>query len=232
MNKIILSLLFLIVLSTNSFCQKLTPTETEALIECIVTDPEKIPEVGVKIFIESEDKLFTKVGISNIDGKFQLLAPEGKRYTIKVEKYGQFALYTLDIAVYEGGMEITQPLILKTIVSSIRSYTLNHLYFDVNKWDIKPEAVHTLHKLYTSFIKNPKLVIEIIGHTDNVGDENINYRLSQNRADAIKAYLIKKGIDDARILTKGFGEKGPIASNDTEEGRAKNRRTEILVLEE
>ncbi len=232
MNKIILSLLFFTVVSLNAFCQQLVPTETEALLECVVTDPQKIPEVGVKIFVESEDKSFTKEGISDIDGKFKLLVPEEKKYKIKVEKFGQFGIYNVEIGLYDGGAEITQPLILKTILSSIRTYTLNHLYFDVNKWDIKQEAIPTLHKLYLSFTKNPRLVIEIAGHTDNVGDEVNNHRLSQHRADAIKSYLVKKGINEERILTKGYGEKGPIASNDTETGRAQNRRTEIVVIEE
>lgn len=232
MNKIILSLLFLFAVTQKIFCQQLEATETEALVEILVTDPEKIPEVGVSILVVSEDKSFTKKGISDIDGKFKLLAPEGKVYQLKLEKYGQTGIEKMEIANYEGGIEITQPMTLKTILTTIRSYTLNHLYFDVNKWDIKHESLPTLHKLYLSFTKNPKLVIEIAGHTDNVGDETTNHRLSQNRADAIKAYLVKKGINESRILTKGFGEKNPIASNDDETGRAKNRRIEILVLEE
>jgi outer membrane protein OmpA-like peptidoglycan-associated protein len=106
------------------------------------------------------------------------------------------------------------------------------MYFDVNKWDIKTEDYPTLNKLYQSFIKNPKLVVEIGGHTDNIGEEGANHRLSQRRADAIKAYLVKKGIDENRILAKGYGEKEPLASNDTEAGRAKNRRTEVKIIEE
>ncbi len=90
----------------------------------------------------------------------------------------------------------------------------------------------TLDKLYQSFIKSKTLVVEIAGHTDHSGNDADNIRLSQRRADAIKAYLVKRGISADRIIAKGYGEHDPHASNDTEEGRAKNRRTEIKVLEE
>jgi OOP family OmpA-OmpF porin len=231
MNKIILTILFLLVLSPVSFCQNLIPTQTEAVLECIVTDPEKIPEAGARIIVESEDKKFLANSVTDIDGKFKLLIPEGKKYQIKVEKFGQFGIYNIEIAEYADGAELSQSLILKT-VKSVRTFTLDHMYFDVNKWEIKKEDYPTLQKLYMSFIKNPKFKIEIGGHTDNVGDEENNHRLSQRRADAIKQYLIQKGISEDRIATKGYGEKGPVASNDTELGRAKNRRTEIKVIEE
>ncbi len=232
MNKVILALLFLLTFSVNGICQVLQPTETEALLTCIVTDAEKLPEAGLKIFIESEDKTYKKNGITDIDGKFRTLAPEGKKYQIKVEKLGDVGIYNTEIGVFDGGAEVEQPLTLKTIKSFVRSYTLNHIYFDVNKWDIKPEMIPTLDKLYQSFKKSKTLVVEIAGHTDHLGADADNIRLSQRRADAIKAYLVKKGISEDRIFTKGYGEHDPHASNDTEEGRAKNRRTEVKVIEE
>jgi OOP family OmpA-OmpF porin len=232
MNKIIPVLLFLVSFSLQGICQVLQPTETEALLVCIVTDQEKLPEAGLKIFVESEDKSFKKNGITDVDGKFRLLAPEGKKYQIKVEKLGDFGLYNTEIGVFDGGAEIEQPLTLKTVKTFVRSYTLNHVYFDVNKWDIKPDMIPTLDKLYQSFLKSKTLVVEIAGHTDHSGADADNIRLSQRRADAIKAYLVKKGVSEERIFAKGYGEHDPHASNDTEEGRAKNRRTEIKVIEE
>jgi outer membrane protein OmpA-like peptidoglycan-associated protein len=78
----------------------------------------------------------------------------------------------------------------------------------------------------------PNYVIEIGGHTDNVGKDESNITLSQNRANAIKQYLVKKGINADRIIAKGYGESQPIATNDTDEGRQKNRRTEIKIIKE
>ena len=75
MNKVIIALLFLANFSSEGFCQDLQPTETDAILECIVTDPEKIPEEGAVVIIESADKSFYKQGTTDIDGKFKLLAP-------------------------------------------------------------------------------------------------------------------------------------------------------------
>ena len=233
MNKVILSILFLMVFSVTSFCQVLQPTETEALLECIITDPERIPEEGAIVIVETSDKSFTKEGISDIDGKFKLLVPEGKKINITVKKFGKdFHFNNIELPLIDGPSELTQFLRIKLVKSYVRGYTLDHLYFDVNKWDIKPEAYPTLDKLYASFKKSSTLVVEIAGHTDNVGEEKDNLRLSQRRADAIRNYLIKKGISADRILSKGYGEKEPVATNDTEAGKAKNRRTVVKVIEE
>ena len=72
--------------------------------------------------------------------------------------------------------------------------------------------------------------IQILGHTDNVGNDDSNFLLSENRAKAVKQFLTNKGINSNRIEVKAFGENQPIATNDTEEGRSKNRRIEVLVL--
>ncbi len=78
----------------------------------------------------------------------------------------------------------------------------------------------------------PNLVIEIGGHTDNVGDDKSNELLSQRRAESVKQYLVKKGVKPERVQTKGYGESMPIADNDSEEGRQKNRRTELKVVKD
>ena len=82
-----------------------------------------------------------------------------------------------------------------------------------------------------SYLKNKDDIrIEIAGHTDNVGKEADNIKLSRERADAIRNYVIKKGIPPARITAKGYGASQPVADNDTDEGRQANRRTEVRIL--
>ena len=228
-----ITLLFLVSFSLEGFCQDLQPTETEAILECIVTDIEKIPEEGAIVTVESADKSFSKQGTTDIDGKFKLLAPEGQKYNINVKKFGKdFNFLNIDLPLVDGASEFVQTLKIQLIKSYVRGYMLDHLHFDVNKWDIKPDTKPTLDRLYSSFIKSKTLVVEIAGHTDNSGTDADNLRLSQHRADAIKAYLVKKGISEDRILAKGYGESNPHVSNDTPEGRAKNRRTEVKVIEE
>jgi outer membrane protein OmpA-like peptidoglycan-associated protein len=87
-----------------------------------------------------------------------------------------------------------------------------------------------LNKLYKFLVDNAGLKIEISGHTDNVGTEQYNVELSEKRARSVYNYLIDKGIDPKRLSYEGYGESDPIATNETEEGRAKNRRTEIKIL--
>ena len=85
-------------------------------------------------------------------------------------------------------------------------------------------------ELYTFLDENPELRLRIIGHTDAVGSDAANQRLSEGRAKAVKENLCARGIDKARIETEGRGESEPIATNDTEEGRAQNRRTEFKIV--
>lgn len=108
---------------------------------------------------------------------------------------------------------------------------LKNIFFDTDKYDLKPESTVELEKLLTLLKKNPKIKIEISGHTDNVGEDNYNQTLSENRAKAVYDYLINHGISKERLTYKGYGESVPIDTNDTEEGRANNRRTEFKVVD-
>ena len=101
--------------------------------------------------------------------------------------------------------------------------------FDFNKAIIKPGYDKDINDLAKVMKDYPDLKVVIEGHTDNIGTAEYNKKLSQERADAVKKYLVEKGIDANRIKAQGFGDERPIASNDTEEGRQKNRRVEAAV---
>ena len=103
-------------------------------------------------------------------------------------------------------------------------------FFDFDKSVLKPEGKAKLDDL-SSKVKNINLeVIIAVGHTDSVGTDAYNQKLSVRRAEAVKAYLVSKGIDKSRVYTEGKGEKQPVADNKTAAGRAKNRRVEIEVV--
>lgn len=107
---------------------------------------------------------------------------------------------------------------------------LKNLYFVQSKSVLLPESSPEL-EVMSSFLKtNPKLKIELSGHTDNQGDFNLNLKLSKERAEAVKEFLVKSGIDAKRIKTKGYGSLKPIASNTTESTRSKNRRVELIFI--
>ncbi len=110
------------------------------------------------------------------------------------------------------------------------TYRINNLNFATDSYELSPQVMNILDEFILFLENNPNVKVAIHGHTDNVGDDNDNLILSSKRAKAVQDYLIIEGIDPVRLSYKGFGEKQAIASNDSSEGRAKNRRTEFIIL--
>jgi outer membrane protein OmpA-like peptidoglycan-associated protein len=107
---------------------------------------------------------------------------------------------------------------------------LKNIYFEFDKDELMPRSFVELNKLLKIMRENPKLVIEIVGHTDALGDDDYNLGLSQRRAAAVLKFLLDNKISKNRLRSRGEGESKPIATNDTDEGRAQNRRVEFVVL--
>ncbi|MBK7818088.1 MAG: OmpA family protein, partial [Sphingobacteriaceae bacterium] len=129
--------------------------------------------------------------------------------------------------------DFTKPYLLEIPLEPIdtgRTVELKNIFFDVNKWDLKPESKAELEKLAAFLAKNPTLKIELGGHTDNSGDKKFNEMLSTNRAKSVYDYVIANGkISAARLSYKGYADKRPKVPNDSPENKAKNRRTEFKV---
>ena len=107
---------------------------------------------------------------------------------------------------------------------------LNNIFFESAKAVLKDESMAELNRLLALFEQVPGLVIEISGHTDSVGADEYNLNLSDARANAVRDYLLEKGINEEQITAKGYGETVPVATNDTDEGRQENRRVEFKIL--
>ena len=107
--------------------------------------------------------------------------------------------------------------------------TVGEAYFDFDKAELKPTAEDVLREAVKTVKDNPDVHVVVEGHTDSIGAEQYNLRLSEQRAEAVKRYLVRQGVDSSRVTTRGYGESRPIADNHTREGRAKNRRAEIVV---
>jgi OmpA-OmpF porin, OOP family len=233
------SLLLLSFLTLNIFAQNGSPlvaTETESLAKFTITDKKGIPEESAVVKVAAIDKSFNKKATTDIDGKCNILIPEGKPFNLTIDKFDvTFEFGVQNIPIKPGANNSNYKLSIELVTTYKRVYTLDHMYFEPGKYDLtglKTESIATLNSLYDTLTSNPKMKLEIAGHTDNVGDDLANLQLSQRRADAIRQYLIGKGVDGNRILAKGYGETTPLASNDYPEGRMFNRRTEIKIIEE
>lgn len=128
--------------------------------------------------------------------------------------------------------EVKETNEFETADSNIRKQTivLDNVYFELNKAELLPNSQPALQKLLTFLKSDTSISIQIVGHTDNTGDELENIRLSEARAKSIIDYLTLNGVDKARMQYKGLGSSSPIDDNATEIGRQKNRRVELIIL--
>ncbi|RMG83732.1 MAG: OmpA family protein [Bacteroidetes bacterium] len=223
-----------ILLNINLFSQEkeeeLQPTLTHAKLNVIVTDHQDNPSSGGDIIIlTSKNSGETYSGITNDNGRFSILIPKGQTYVVKYKGFGQDEEYT-EIEIPNADALINFDFVIKYELPKV--YTLENVYFDSGKSTLRPESYKALNNLAEVMLHKKSMKIEIAGHTDSDGDDEANMKLSQARAEAVKSYLIKKGIEAERIVAKGYGETQPVASNDTEEGKQKNRRTEVRILEQ
>jgi OOP family OmpA-OmpF porin len=119
-----------------------------------------------------------------------------------------------------------------SLTSEGATVVLDHLIFEQGKAVINPKSFQQLDELVAMMKDSPKIEIQLEGHTDNVGNQQANLKLSQQRVDAVKKYITTRGVSKNRVQTKAFGGSQPIAKENTEEARAKNRRVEMRVLKD
>jgi len=165
-------------------------------------------------------------------GQYKLVLPYGTNYGITGKADGFLpSSMNLDLSKLRGRyLELDGRDLAMAPIAKGSTITVNNLFFDLNKATLTPESEPELKRMAQVMLENASLRIEISGHTDNTGTDVINDALSQARADAVKTYLLTAGIPAARILSKGYGSKKPKVSNDTDEGRAQNRRVEFSIL--
>jgi OOP family OmpA-OmpF porin len=156
-------------------------------------------------------------------------APQVEQAPVAVQAPSQADAPGLSAAPAPAAAASPAPAPTPVAASSKVTYAAD-AFFDFNKSVIKPEAKAKLDDLVDKIKAINLEVIIAVGHTDAVGSDEYNQKLSMRRSNAVKAYLINKGVDKTRIYTEGKGEKQPVADNSTKEGRAKNRRVEIEVV--
>ncbi len=163
------------------------------------------------------------------DGTYTIILPAGKTYSFLADKGGFYAISehikTDSLSSY---VEIERDLYLAPIEAG-QTIRLNNIFFEFDKSDLKRESIAELNRLTKALQDYPNMCIDIAGHTDNVGTSEYNLHLSNNRSLAVMNYLLKQGIAANRLKSEGFGETKPESTNDTEQGRARNRRVEFTI---
>jgi outer membrane protein OmpA-like peptidoglycan-associated protein len=170
-------------------------------------------------------------GLSDSTGKFTLRLPTGAKYEIFILGFQDSTSYSiLDIPALKPNQFYKNPFKVDIQFEAPKAFVLDNCTFETGKAELKAEAHAVLDELVDYLKRKDDEKIEIGGHTDNVGKEEANMILSTNRANTVRAYLLMKGIAPKRVTAKGYGMTEPVAENDTAEGKALNRRTEVKVL--
>lgn len=163
------------------------------------------------------------------DGTYLVCLPSGGDYALEIAKDG-YLFYSANFSLSPNSQ--CKPYKINAALSPKvkgERVVLRNVFFDSDKFDLKPQSTVELDKLADFLTKDAKLVIEIEGHTDSDGDDARNMTLSDNRAKSVMNYLVGKGIAASRITAKGYGETKPLVANDTLDNKAQNRRVEFVI---
>lgn len=192
-------------------------------------DSKKTIESNVQVIDLKTDKTVFDDYTDAQTGEFLAVLPFGSNYLFNISAPG-YMFFSDHIELKMN--DVNKPYQIEVYIEKIKTganVTLKNIFFDTNKFNLLPESIRELGILIDFLNENEKISIEIQGHTDNVGNDQLNEKLSFNRADAVYNYLIKNGIDAKRLTFKGFGASKPIADNKTELGKKSNRRTSFII---
>jgi OmpA-OmpF porin, OOP family len=201
------------------------------VIEGIVFDSETKKPLKARI---SYEKIPTRddIGISysdSITGAYQLILKDSSRYKVTIQANNFITSYEM-IEIIDGKFSERLIEIYLVPLKIGQVIVMNKIEFERGKDILLPESFSELDNVYKMLSEHSKMAIQLEGHTDNSGSSDANLKLSEKRVNAVRSYLVEKGIKKGRIEVKAYGGAKPVASNATEEGRVKNRRVEIRIL--
>jgi outer membrane protein OmpA-like peptidoglycan-associated protein len=212
--------------------EEMRPQPT-VVVSGVVSNAKTKDPIGAWVLIEDINTgEMISVNKSNEETGFYLVVlPAGRNYSVSANREAFFFYSQLfEVPKTSQYQEITKNIELKPIEKGAK-VVLNNIFFDTGKATLTSESKLELNKAFDLMKQNPSMVIEVGGHTDNVGNDDYNMNLSHERAKSVRNYLVEAGIASERVQAKGYGETSPVADNETEEGRAANRRTEFIILE-
>jgi len=199
-------------------------------------DPLPNKQVDLYLF-QNNEKIFLKSVLTNEKGEFSFNLEPKKDYKVLIDNYGFF---NKELSITTQNITQSDTIRADAIfinVVPLEPIIIKNIYYEFDKWKLTDSSKIILdNTIYKLMVENPRIIVEISSHTDNLGTEEYNLKLSQKRAESIVKYLISKGIEKERLVAKGYGESKPIAPNtnpdgsDNPEGRQKNRRTEFRII--
>jgi len=201
-----------------------------APVEAFVVNAKEQPRKGemVVFFGEKRNKEYT--GRTDKNGKLRMRLPAGDDYRVMMKTFSDSVSFgVISIPSLDEGEFFSEPFSVKMTYEPARNFTLDNVEFDVNKATLRAASYKELNELVEYLQWKEEQKIEVAGHTDNDGKAADNLKLSQQRAEAVRNYLLKKGIKPNRVVAKGYGASQPVADNSTAEGKQKNRRTEVRL---
>lgn len=211
---------------------ELKPKPT-VVVQGIVSNSKTQEPIGAVVLIEdiNSGELISVNKSNSSSGEYLVVLPAGRNYSVSASSKGFFFYsQSFELPADTSYAEITNDIALEPIEKGTK-VVLNNIFFESGRAELKPISYVELNKAVDLLKDNSTMVIEIGGHTDNVGSDALNLSLSEKRAEAVRKYMVLAGIEEERVRSKGYGETVPIADNSTEEGRAKNRRTEFEIVE-
>lgn len=235
MKQFFLAVLFISLLS--SIYSQTTPVlnlPKDAKVQGSVVDMRtKQPKNNELVVFRSQKNNNEYQAISDSTGSFSTRLPAGDKYDIFIMGFKDSSSYNvLDIPALGANSFYKNPFTVNLEFDPPKTFVLDNVEFDFGKSTLRPQSYATLNDLVDYLKRKLNERIEVGGHTDNVGSDEKNLVLSLERAKSIVAYLTAQGIDNSRLVAKGYGAEEPIEENTTEEGRQKNRRTEVKILDQ
>ena len=184
----------------------------------------------VELFNINKNELTSYVQSDSLTGEYLMVLTQGADYGLFVNQQGYlFQSVNFNYEVENSFIPLTLDIFLDPVEMGA-SAVLNNLFFDVNKYELKDKSITELDRIQRFLNENPKIRVEISGHTDNVGAPSYNLLLSQKRSQSVANHLVSHGIIATRLLQKGYGADRPLKPNDTEENRQVNRRIEFRII--
>ena len=208
---------------------KLQATDTEAAIRFFVIDKDKGPIEGIVISLTSPTGKVYYTEETDKEGFAEVLVPIGQTYDLVYLSLGRRNVAAKVQVKSEPRLNLK--LTMRYQLEELnKPFVLDDVQFATGKATIRPDSFPRLDALVEYMTHKKTTRLEISGHTDNAGKKAVNKKLSQQRADAVRDYLVSKGIGADRIKAVGYGDEKPIAPNETSEGRQKNRRIEAIAM--